>query len=73
MCVREKIPIVTHYIDKKTKKETRYSPYQEDLNKLEAVTIEFDGEDAPLFIGMSTSAKIITETKLRLRYGLRCT
>ena len=27
------------------------------------VTIEFDGGDAPLFIGMSTSAKIITETK----------
>jgi multidrug efflux pump subunit AcrA (membrane-fusion protein) len=27
------------------------------------VTIEFDGEDAPLFIGMSSSAKIITETK----------
>lgn len=27
------------------------------------VSIEFDGEDAPLFIGMSTSAKIITETK----------
>lgn len=27
------------------------------------VTIDFDGEDAPLFIGMSASAKIITETK----------
>jgi HlyD family secretion protein len=27
------------------------------------VTIDFDGEDAPLFIGMSSSAKIITETK----------
>jgi len=27
------------------------------------VTIAFDGEDAPLFIGMSASAKIITETK----------
>lgn len=27
------------------------------------VTIQFDGEDAPLFIGMSSSAKIITETK----------
>lgn len=27
------------------------------------VTIDFNGEDAPLFIGMSASAKIITETK----------
>ncbi len=27
------------------------------------VTIDFDGEDSPLFIGMSASAKIVTETK----------
>jgi adenylosuccinate synthase len=40
-----KIPVVTHYVDKITRKEARYSPYQEDLNKLEAVVVEFDGWD----------------------------
>lgn len=42
---REKFEVVVGYKDKTTGKERPYSPYQEDLDKLTPVTVEFDGWD----------------------------
>lgn len=39
------IRVITHYTDKKTKKESPYLPYQYELDKLEAHAVEFQGWD----------------------------
>jgi adenylosuccinate synthase len=41
----QKIKVVTGYVDKKTGKEKPYLPYQDHLDTLNPVTVEFDGWD----------------------------
>jgi len=64
----QKIRVVSHYIDKKTKKESAYVPYQDGLDKLEPRHLEFDGWDGDQIKSVKSYKKLPNEAKIYLEF-----
>lgn len=64
----EKFEVVVGYEDKATGKERPYSPYQEDLDKLTPVTVEFDGWDGEAVKEISDPKDLPPETRVYLGF-----
>lgn len=64
----EKFEVVVGYEDKTTGKERPYSPYQEDLDKLTPVTVEFNGWDGQAVKQMRSPKDLPYEARLYLGF-----
>jgi adenylosuccinate synthase len=64
----EKFEVVVGYEDKVTGKETPYSPYQEDLDNLTPVTVEFDGWDGEAIKKIRDPKDLPPETRVYLGF-----
>jgi len=64
----EKFEVVVGYEDKTTGKERPYSPYQEDLDNLTPVTVEFDGWDGEAVKHIRDPKDLPPETRVYLGF-----
>lgn len=64
----QKINVVTHYTDKKTKKEVPYLPYQDYLDSLEAHTVSFAGWDGKAIQTVKTPKDLPMEARTYLSF-----
>lgn len=62
------IHVVTHYTDKKTKKEVPYLPYQDYLENLEPHTVSFPGWDGKAIQAAKTPKDLPIEARIYLSF-----
>lgn len=64
----QKIRVVSHYVNKRNKKETPYVPYQDGIDKLEPRYLEFDGWDGEQIKTVNSYNKLPNQTKKYLEF-----
>lgn len=64
----QKISVVTHYTDKKTKKEVPYLPYQDYLDTLDAHVVSFSGWDGNALKYAKSPKDLPTEARTYLAF-----
>jgi adenylosuccinate synthase len=65
---QDTIKVITHYTDKRSKKESPYIPFQHELDKLEAHAVTFKGWDGDAVKTVRTPSKLPAETKTYLSF-----
>ena len=64
----KKIAVVTHYVDKKTGKETQFQPYQDFVDTLEPKMVYFEGWEGESIKNIENTKDLPTETQIFLSF-----